>query len=158
MSRMKTPQQQQEVKRYLGAVYGVIERKCPNIREALDWMITNLGEHERISIVQWVGPLFYLEALDTRIGKFCSSQRFALTVDMDRDVIRFNDDESNDLPKGNCFVRAWRWKKLPRVQNIGKDRIAHYRDWKVFTEDETVEQARRDEKRGLFGEHEDIAN
>lgn len=101
--------------------------------EMLEWMIANLGKHEVLDICHWTGPLFYVEAVDTRKGKFCSSQRFGLTVDVSKGKILWNDEKhEGGLPTGNCFVRANRWKKLPRVKNIPQGKIHVYKDWRKW--------------------------
>lgn len=103
--------------------------------ELVEWMIAHLGKYEVLDITHWTGPLFYVEAVDTRKGKFCCDQRFGLTVDVSKGAIRWNaipaDSLNTDLPYGNCYVRAQRWKKLDRVKNIPSGRIHIYKDWPV---------------------------
>jgi hypothetical protein len=93
--------------------------------ELVAWMIANLGKHEILDITHWMESKFYVEAIDTRKGKFITDQRFGLTVDVAKGKILWNDEG------GNCFVRAHRWKRRDRVKNIPQGKIHVYKDWPV---------------------------
>lgn len=111
----------------------LLRQSSKAMAEMVDWMIENLGEHEELDIFHWTGPLFYVEAVDTRIGKFITTQRFGLTVDVAKGKILWNDESHEAGPtSGNCFVRADRWKRKERVKNIPQGKINIYKDFRKW--------------------------
>lgn len=97
----------------------------PTMRHWVNWISGNLGKYEYIKITHWVNTLFYLEVLDSR-DIFCTRARFGLTVNVANDSVRWSYDDSDSLPSGNCYVRAFRWKR--RLSDDDKTRMHVYKE------------------------------
>lgn len=89
----------------------------------LDWLDTHLQPHEIIDIECWYGNLFYVIVEDTkqsdgadRNTTRCARMLIGFTVDVKRQVINWNMDNTVNSSGGNCFERSLRWFRLANRQ------------------------------------------
>ena len=87
----------------------------PNCQKALDVVLDNIKQSERLDVVYWRDEIWYVEVVDKpmllkavtsddRIG----ATRFCMSIDIQNDEILWNKNG------GSCMVRGIRWPRIMR--------------------------------------------
>lgn len=96
-----------------GATAGsILKTLCPNIRSLIRDIENNLAAFEEIDIYRWVGNWYYIVVDDPRLSSHPQNIRIGFTVNIKRDIIMWNNDSSDNLSGGNCFLRSAKWKNF----------------------------------------------
>ena len=115
----------------------MVRISCPKVFAILEKMEQYLKDEEIINIYNWTGDRFYIDVVDSSMHAPILNHRMGITFDFRKDKVIFNNDTNEEF-KGNCFVRANKWKswltkRLPKEILMGEynENTFHiYKDWR----------------------------
>ena len=110
----------------------ILKKSCPDLCELLEWLESNLSQHETINVHCWYGRLYYIVVEDIRPtdeNAYPSQMRIGFTVDVTEDIIYWNNNKSFNPSGGDCFVRSSKWKSLVKARiGMHPNAIHFYKD------------------------------
>lgn len=116
----------------------------PVCADLVRWLDEYRNAHEEIDVHEWIGDLWYVVIMDTRIkDSYPAESLIGFTVDIKKDIIFWSNDRSYSpqfANGGNCFCRATRWwsrlrEKFPnakgdRRRNGIRDSVGSVHDYR----------------------------
>ena len=112
------------------ACHSILKQKCPEIGKLLELIESKLYSTEKIEISQWCNDWYYVIIEDSRFAHlgYPANAVCGFTVNINKDIVMFNNDTSDNANGGNCFLRSEKWKRIVNKNlNANSDMFHFYK-------------------------------